>query len=122
MTELRLITLAELADRLRFDGRDRARSVRRCFRRHGLELLDGGKATEALYQELLWRMQGCSASADAARSTTAAVRSASAGKCATSKSILRAAVNERLRTRTRTGSRRKSETRSFTVLPGGRGA
>jgi hypothetical protein len=121
MSELRLITLAELADRLRFDGRDRARSVRRCFRRHGLELLDG-KATEALYQELLWRMQGCSASADAAGFTTAAVRSASAGKCATSKSALRAAVNERLRTPTRTGSRRKSETRSFTVLPGGRGA
>src|SRR5688500_7652965 len=107
MTE-RLIPLAELAERLHYEGRDRERSVRRCFERHGLQLLkrDGRSAfgTERLYQELIQRMQSCSASVDEARSTTAAARSASGGTSGRSPSTLRAAVNAKLRSATRTAS------------------
>jgi hypothetical protein len=122
----RLITLRELADRLHYEGRDRERSVRRCFQKHGLQLLkrDGRAAfaTEQLYQELLWRMQACSASVDEANYSMRAVQSASAGRSGKSRNTLRAAVNAKLRSATSIGSKPKSETKSLTVLPGGRGA
>jgi hypothetical protein len=78
MTADRLIPLSELADRLHYEGRDRARSVRRCFQRHGLHLLqrDGRSvfATERLYQELIQRMQTCSNCDAEARSSRGTIR------------------------------------------------
>jgi hypothetical protein len=120
----RLITLSEMADLLHYEGRDRERSVRRCFQKHGLQLLkrDGRAAfaTEQLYQELLWRMQGCSASVDEANYSMRAVQSASAGRSAKSRNTLRAAVNAKLRSNTCTALRPKSVTKPLMVLPGGR--
>ena len=42
---LKLHTLAEVAEELRYTGRDRERSVRRLFNRHGIALLRRDRGT-----------------------------------------------------------------------------
>jgi hypothetical protein len=122
--EPELIALDVIADWLHYQGRDRKRSVRRCFKHHGIQLLkrDGRSvfATERLYQDLLLRMQQCSQSDGEARSTMRAARSVSVGKSERSTSTLRAAVNAKLRSPTSTASKPTFAPSSLTVLPGGR--
>src|SRR4051812_19902669 len=87
-----LLTLAVVAERLGYAGRDRDRSVRRLFDRHGVPIIRCGRGvywvTEALYQELLGRMTTCSRSGNAENTSTSAVRSVSARKRESSQSIL----------------------------------
>ena len=96
---LKLFTIAEVADLLRYTGRDRERSVRRLFERWRIPLLrrDRGTflATEEQVEGLLEAMK-CSPSASAAGSTTSVGRSVSVAKPAGSKSTLRAAIAARM--------------------------
>src|SRR5262245_10101186 len=75
-----LYTLEEIADLLRYTGRDRARSVRRLFERCRISLLRRDRstflATEHQLETLLEALT-CSPSESAAGSTTSVARSAS---------------------------------------------
>src|SRR6266446_837475 len=104
---LKLFTIAEVADLLRYTGRDRERSVRRLFERCRIPLLrrDRGTflATEEQVEGLLEAMK-CSPSESAAGSTTSVGRSGSVAKPAGSKSTLRAAIAARMPKGTEPGS------------------
>jgi hypothetical protein len=119
-----LLTLAAIAERLQYTGRDRKRSVRRLFARHGVPMIERGRGvyfvTEQQYSALLEAMTTCSHSDDAGRNSTSAARSASGVKRGTSKNTLRAAIAERTRKRTDRGLKPRSVMSCFTVLAGGR--
>src|SRR6478672_6530102 len=104
MSGVVLLTLPEIAERLRIDGKDRLRSVRRTFQRHGVNMIkrDGHThmATDQQFAELLEKMT-CSPSASAEPSSTSVVRSASATRPASSKSTLQDAIAGMRRKRTR---------------------
>src|SRR6516164_6610342 len=90
-----LYTLDEVAGHLRYEGRDRERSVRRLFQRHRIPLVRRDRGTFLVSDgELaaLVEAMKCSPSESAAGSTTSAARSASVAKPAGSKSTLRAAI------------------------------
>src|SRR6516225_4256749 len=87
------LTMREAAERLRYVGKDRERSVRRAFHRHGIPLIRRDHrnffCTEQQLSELIEAMQ-CSLSggARAGRSGTYAGRSVSVARRASSKNIL----------------------------------
>lgn len=117
----RLLTLDEVAERLRYTGRARERSVRRLIdrlkvphRRRGKRIL----LSEGDYRFLLERMK-CSTSENVATSTMSEAASVSGRKSGSSKSELRDAVNARMRKRMRRASNKRSGTSSFTVVEGG---
>src|SRR6476646_9370584 len=96
-----LIPLRTIAERLHYNGRDRERSVRRLFARHGVPMIRRGRGvylvTEGLYVELIEKMTTCSPSGSGANTGTSAVRSESGGKRASSKSILAERLAETMR-------------------------
>ncbi|MBV8049670.1 MAG: hypothetical protein JOZ80_00700 [Acidobacteriaceae bacterium] len=105
--QVQLYTLDEVADYLRYSGRDRQRSVRRLFERHRIPLLRRDRGTFLVSDgELaaLVEAMKCSPSASAAGSTTSVGRSVSVAKPAGSKSTLRAAIAARMPTGTGPGS------------------
>ncbi len=121
-----LFTLAEIAEQLRYAGRDRERSVRRLFQRHGIALLRRDRGTFLVTDEqlaaLLESMQ-CSPYENAAVSGTSVARSASAARPVASKNILQAAIAEKMRKRTAEAYRTRLEGELRNELlhgPGGR--
>jgi integrase len=74
-----MLTLATVAERLHCDGRDRERSVRRLFERHGVCMIRRGRrayfVTEGQYAELIEKMTVCSQSGGEAKNSMSAVRS-----------------------------------------------
>src|SRR5262245_3632317 len=104
---LKLFTIAEVADLLRYTGRGRARSVRRRLDRWRAPLTRCERgpflATEEHVEGLLEAMK-CSPSASAAGSTTSVARSVSVAKPAGSKSTLRAAIAAKMPKGTGPGS------------------
>src|SRR5713226_757906 len=118
-----LRTLAEIADRLRYDGSDRERSVRRLFHRHKIGLVRRDRGTylvsETQYASLLEAIS-CSRSGSAANTSTSEVRSVSGAKRDSSKNILAAQIAGMMPTTTKRNSKPTSGTKSFTVLAGGR--
>ena len=118
-----LLTLGELADRLHYDGRDRERSVRRCFRHYGVPLVRrdgrGYLATEQQFAALLEAMT-CSLSEKEGATGTSGARSASVKRRASSKNTLRAAIAEKMQKPIELGSSTRSGENSFTVVEGGR--
>src|SRR5215469_2630295 len=121
-----MLTLATVADRLHYTGRDRERSVRRLFALQGVSMIRRGRrvyfVTEWQYAELIEKMTTCSPSGNGANTSTCAVRSVSGGKRASSKNILAEQIAATMQTRTDRSSKRKSATKSFTVMVGGRTA
>src|SRR5215469_16659298 len=119
-----ILTLATVADRLHYTGRDRERSVRRLFAHHGVSMIRRGRrvyfVTERQYAELIEKMTTCSPSGNAANTSTCAVRFVSGGKRASSKNILADQIAATMQTHTDRSSKRKSVTKSFTVVEGGR--
>src|SRR5664279_2230073 len=119
-----LRTLAEIADRLRYEGSDRERSVRRLFRKHKIQIVQRDRHTflvsEAQYSSLLEAISPCSRSGSAANTSTSAVRSVSGAKRESSKSILAAQIAAMMPTTTKRSSKRTSGMKSFTVVEGGR--
>lgn len=102
-----LLTLTEVAERLRLDGRQLERAVRRLIRQHDVPVTRLGRnrlrLTEAQFTLLLERMT-CSISASEASTGTAAAPSASDARRKSSKSTVRDAVNARLRRPTKPSS------------------
>jgi hypothetical protein len=119
----RLYTLSEVADRLRIDGRDRERSVRRLFERHRIGIMRLGSRSflvaERQYAALLEAMT-CLRSESVAKSIMSAERSVLVAKRESSKSILAAQIDATMQTPTDQSSKPTSGTKSFTVLTGGR--
>jgi len=119
-----LLSLATIAERLHYSGRDRVRSVRRLFARHGVSMIRRGRAayfvTEDQYAELIEKMTICSPSGSGANTSTFAVRSVSGRRSASSKSILAEQIAATMLKRTGRSSKPKSGTKSFTVVEGGR--
>jgi hypothetical protein len=120
----KLLSMEAVAERLQYGGRDHLRSVRRLFGRHGVPMIRRGRAayfvTEAQYAELIEKMTTCSQSDVEAKTTTSAVPSVSGGRRVSSKSILAGRIAETMRRPTGRNSRQKSDTKSFTVVEGGR--
>src|ERR1700730_14943663 len=120
-----LHTLSEIADRLRLPGRDRQRAVLRRFARFGIPIVNGGRGarlvTDQQFKQLIEAMT-CLPCEDAASASTSAARSASVVKPVSSKNILRGVIAEKARKPIARASRRKSGTKCFTVLEGGRSA
>ena len=116
----RLIELEEIARRLKFDGTDLRRSVRRVFDRHHVPLIKRGRnnffATEAQYALLMERME-CLQSEKKANGTTVEARSVSGRRSRGSKSTLRDAVNATLRKRTEPSSNANYSKNSSTAPP-----
>lgn len=119
-----MLTLATIAERLHYSGRDRERSVRRLFHRHGVPMIKRGRGayfvTEAQYAELIEKMTTCSRSGVEANTSTSAVRSVLGRKRGSSKNVLAERLTETMRRPTAPNSRRISGTKSFTVVEGGR--
>ena len=119
-----LLTFAEVAASLGFTSKDPVRSVHRRLVQHGLTWTEistrDRRLTPAQLNAFMEAMTRCSPCAGAARSTTSAARSGSAGKPAKSASTLQAAVNAKLQKRTAPSSSTRSGKNSFTVLPGGK--
>lgn len=100
---LKLYTLAEVAEELRYMGRDRERSVRRLFERHAITLLRRDRGTFLVMDQQLAALleaMKCSPSENAAHSGISVVRSASAVKPVGSKSTLRDVIAEKMQKRT----------------------
>jgi hypothetical protein len=118
-----LHSLATIAEWLRYEGRDRERSVRRLFARHGVRMIRRGRGvyfvTEQQFAELIEKMT-CLPSDGEAKSFTSAVRSVSGAKRVSSKSILAGQIAAKLQKRTAPSSNPISDTKSFTVVEGGR--
>src|SRR4051812_19245015 len=99
-TDEALLTLGEIADRLRLTGRDRERTVRRCFKRYGISLIRRGArsflATQQQYAALLEAME-CSHSGSEGVSGTSVARSVLVVKRRSSKSTLRDVIAEKMR-------------------------
>lgn len=118
-------TLAEVAEELRYTGRDRERSVRRLFARHGVAITRRDRATYLVRDEqlaALYEAMICSRSEGAAPNSTSAVRSESVARPASSKSTLRGVIAGKMPKRTGRALRRKPAMKCFTVLEGGRNA
>jgi hypothetical protein len=118
-----MLSLATIAERLHYSGRDRERSVRRLFARHGVPMIRRGRrvyfVTEQQYAELIEKMT-CSQSGGEAKIFTSAVRSVSGAKRVSSKSILAERIAATMPKRTVRSSKPISATKSFTVVEGGR--
>ena len=100
---LKLYTLAEVAEELRYTGRDRERSVRRLFERHAITLLRRDRGTFLVTdQQLAALLEAlkCSPSENVAVSGMFAARSVSVAKPVASKNTLRDAIAEQMRKRT----------------------
>jgi hypothetical protein len=118
-----LLPLGAIADRLNYVGRDRERSVRRLFAKLGVPIVKRSRGvyfvTEEQYEALIEAMT-CSPSEGAAKISICAGRSVSGAKNGSSRSILAAQIAETLRKPTVQSSKRKSDTKCFTVVEGGR--
>jgi hypothetical protein len=94
-----LYTLAEVAERLRYAGYDRERSVRRLFERHKIPLLRRDYHTFLVsadqFAALLEAMR-CSRSENEARSGTPVVRSEWVNRSVTSKNTLRDVIAKKM--------------------------
>ena len=119
MAEAQILTFDEIANELRFKGRDPKRYVERRFKHHGVDYIPSIGATTVQFQSLLEAMS-CSPSANEADTSTAVARSVSARRPASSKSTLQAAVNNAMQRSTGTSSLVKSGRNSLAVLQGGR--
>lgn len=123
-----MLPLATIAERLHYSGRDRERSVRRLFQRHGVPMIKRGRGayfvTEVQYAELIEKMTTCSPSGVEAkrRFGTSAVRSASGARRKSSANILAEQIAATLQKPIEQKSKPKSGTNCFTVLAGGRKA
>ena len=96
---LKLHTLAEVADDLRYTGTDRERSVRRLFQRYRIPILRRDRGTFlATDQQLAARLEAmkCSPSESAVESGTSVARSVLVVKPVASKSTLRDAISEQM--------------------------
>lgn len=106
-----LLTLEEVAVRMKIEGKDPARTVRNLFRKHCVPIVDLGKnkarVTEAQYSALVEK-RTCLQSENAAISGTSAARYVSVPKGGASKNTLRDAVAERRRTHTGLSAKAKS--------------
>src|SRR6478609_1231255 len=106
-----LRTLAEIADRLRYSGSDRERSVRRLFQKHKIGIVRRDRGTylvsETQYATLLEAIS-CSRLGSAENTSTAAVGSVSGVKRGSSKNILAAQIAETMPTTTKRNSKRTS--------------
>src|SRR4051812_12108465 len=116
------VPLETIADRLQYHGCDRVRSVRRLFAKHRMPVIKRGRGayatTEQTFAALIEAMT-CSPSESAANISTSAVRSVSAKKCESSKSILAEQIAATLQTPIAQNSKQKSATNSFTVVEEG---
>jgi hypothetical protein len=123
ISAIELCPLSVIAERLHFMGPDRERSVRRLFERHRVSIIKRGPgvyfATAAQYAELIEKMTTCSQSGVEAKTSISVARSVSGGKRASSKSILAERIAATTLTPTDRSSKRKSATKSFTVVEGG---
>jgi hypothetical protein len=100
---LKLYTLAEVADDLRYSGRDRERSVRRLFLRYGVPILRRDRGTFLITDQQLTALvdaMKCSPSENVVVFGTSVARSASVAKPVASKNTLRDAIAERMRRHT----------------------
>jgi hypothetical protein len=126
LSDLVLVPLEVVADRLCYTGSDRERSVRRLFSRHGVPIIRRGRGiyfvTELQYAALIEAMTTFSPSGSAAKNSTSGGRSGWGGKRASSKSTLQAAIAEKMPKHTSRSSKRISATKPFTVVEGGRSA
>ena len=125
MTRARLYTLAEVADDLRYEGKDRERSVRRLFDRLGVPMLRRDRNTYLVTEQQLDTIRKaitCSQSENEADFIIAAARSVSVKRPGKLKSSVQDKIKNALRKSTSTRSPEKSGGRSFTVVAGGRGA
>ena len=120
---VKVYELSEIAEILHYTGRDRERSVRRVFKRHGIPILRRDRntflATEQQLNALLEVMK-CSAPAAAGGSGTSVARSVSVAKPASSKSTLRDAIAKKMPKRIARDSKVRSGAKCFTVVAGGR--
>jgi hypothetical protein len=118
-----MLTLATIAERLHYSGRDQKRSVRRLFARHRVAMIKRGRGvyfvTEQQYAELIEKLT-CLASGAEAKTSTPAVRSVSGGKRVSSKNILAGRIAAKLQKNTVPSSKPISDMKSFTVVQGGR--
>ena len=118
-------SLATIAERLKYSGRDRERSVRRLFAQLGVPMIRRGRGgwfvTDQQYEQLIEKMT-CLPSDAEARTSTSAVLSVSGGRRVSSKSILAERITEKMQTRIVRSSKPKSAMKSFTVVEGGRTA
>jgi hypothetical protein len=119
----RFYTLLDIADRLHIPGKDRVRTVRRLFRRLEIPFLQRCRGrdlvTECQFAALIEAMT-CSPYENAASVSTSVARSVSVERPASSKSIARDALGERMLRRTDRVLKTNSGTKSFTVQEGGR--
>ena len=125
MTDSRLLTLTEVADILRYEGKDRERSVRRLFDRLGVPMLRRDRNTYLVTEQQLDTIRKaitCSQSENEAGFTTAAARSVLVKRPDKLRNTVQAKIKNELRKSTPTRSPEKSGGRSFTVVAGGRGA
>jgi len=115
--------LEYVAERLHYSGKDRIRSVRRLFAKHGVPYLRRDAhtqlVTEAQWRLLLARMETCSSLGNEAASTTSVERCESGKRSKPSKSTVRDLIASKLPTSTEPDSNPKSDRSSFTVLRGG---
>jgi TilS substrate C-terminal domain len=113
----RLYTLDEVADQLRYAGRDRERSVRRLFGRHHIPLLRRDRSTFLVAEQqlaALMEAMKCSQSENEGVFGTSVVRSVSARKLEPSKSTLRDVIARKMPKPTGPASKAKSGTSSYT--------
>ena len=116
-------TLAEVADELRYDGKDRKRSVLRLFKKYRIPLVRRDRNTWLVLpnqKRALWEVLTCLPSENEAACGIAAVESVSAKPCGKSKSTLRDAIDAKLPKPTGPGSSTNYSKSLFTALPGGR--
>src|SRR3974377_1149812 len=114
---LTMHSLATIAARLHYRGRDRERSVRRLFALHRVPIIKRGPGaylvTEGQFAEVIEKMTTCLPSGAEARTSTSVVRSVSGGRSVSSKSILAERITEKMQTRIVRSSKPKSAMKSF---------
>ncbi len=119
----RPLTLSEVADLLRYDGKDRERSVRRLFRKYGVSIIRRDRNTFLVlpeqYKALMEKMT-CLPSEDEVACGTVEVQSVSAKPSGRSKNTLRAAISAKMPKPTGPTSSTNFSKKLFTALPGGR--
>ena len=117
-------SLATIAEKLQYSGRDRERSVRRLFARHRVPIIKRGRGayfvSDAQFAELIEKMTTCLPSGAEATTSTSVARSVSGGKRASSKSILAEQIAATMPKRIARSSKPTSVTKCFTVVAGGR--
>jgi hypothetical protein len=117
-------SLATIAERLKYTGRDRERSVLRLFERLGVPMIKRGRGgwfvtDQQQYEQAIEKMT-CLPSGVVARTSTSVARSVSVGNRVSSTNILRERIAAKLQKRTVQSLRSRSGTKSFTVVEGGR--